>query len=149
MPDLITRAELDTMPCTPGICAYCKQDTMVYALIEFTCRKCVLADMEAHGEVTLTRAEAAYAHRASFKRGDVVDVGGKSFFQPGRVIYPQQPGRNMDEAYLMVEGCGIHTHVTVKSLLSGKHTITSRADAKAGNVRYFDEAGYATQNLER
>lgn len=47
---LVTLAELDKMPRTPGICAYCARDTMVYALIEFTCRKCVLDDMEAHGE---------------------------------------------------------------------------------------------------
>ena len=49
-PGLITRAEIDKMPRTPGICAYCGRDTMVYALVEFTCRKCVLDDIEAHGE---------------------------------------------------------------------------------------------------
>ena len=36
----ITPAELDRMPRTPGICAYCGRDTMVYALVQFTCRKC-------------------------------------------------------------------------------------------------------------
>ncbi len=96
----------------------------------------------------LTRPEAAYAHLASFQRGDQVDVGGRAFFQPGRVIYPQQPARSMEEAYLMVEGCGIQTHVTVKSLLSGEFTITSRTDAAAGEVRYFDPVGYAMQNPE-
>lgn len=47
---LVTLAELDAMPRTPGICAYCLRDTMVYVLILFTCRKCVLDDMEKHGE---------------------------------------------------------------------------------------------------
>lgn len=146
MPDLITRAELDKMPRTPGICAYCKQDTMVYALIEFTCRKCVLADMEAHGEVTLTRAEAAYAHLASFQHGDQVDVGGRAFFQPGTVTTQQQDSDCCyAHAYLIVTGCGAETRVTVGSLLSGEFTITSRAGAAAGKVRYFDPAGYAAQ----
>ena len=40
--DLDRKAELDKMACTSGICAYCRRDTMVYALAEFTCRKCVL-----------------------------------------------------------------------------------------------------------
>ncbi len=92
----------------------------------------------------LTRPEAAYAHLASFQRGDQVDVGGRAFFQPGRVIYPQQPARSTEEAYLMVEGCGIQTHVTV----TGEFTITSRTDAAAGEVRYFDTVGYAMQNPE-
>jgi len=105
-------------------------------------------------DTKLTRAEAAYAHLASFKRGDTVDVGGRSFFQPGTVTAPQKTGerpecaRRIECAYLTVEGCGVETRVTVTSLLSGKHTITSRADAKAGNVRYFDAAGYAHQNPE-
>jgi len=52
--DLITSAELDKMPRTPGICAYCRRDTMVYALAEFTCRKCALDDMDAHGGTART-----------------------------------------------------------------------------------------------
>lgn len=55
---LVTLAELDAMPRTPGTCAYCARDTMVYALILFTCRKCVLEDMEAYGEIVLTAAPA-------------------------------------------------------------------------------------------
>lgn len=51
MPRLVSLAELDEMPRVPGTCEYCMRDTMVYALILFTCRKCVLEDMEAFGEV--------------------------------------------------------------------------------------------------
>jgi hypothetical protein len=94
----------------------------------------------------LTRAEAAYAHLASFQRGDKVDVGGRSWFQPGIVTTAQQDGGSIEGAYLMVEGCGVQTKVTVASLLSGKFTITSLAGARDGGTRYFDEAGYAMQN---
>ena len=98
---------------------------------------------------TLTRAEDAYAHLASLQRGDTVDVGGRSFFQPGTVTTPQQHDHSdINRAYLIVTGCGVETRVTVGSLLAGQHTITSLDDAKAGNVRYFDAAGYATQNPE-
>ncbi len=98
---------------------------------------------------TLTRAEDAYAHLASFQRGDQVDVGGRSFFQPGTVTTPQQHDHSdINRAYLVVTGCGVETRVTVGSLLSGKHTITSLDDAKAGRTRYFDPAGYAMQNPE-
>lgn len=97
----------------------------------------------------LTRAEAAYAHLASFQRGDVVDIGGRSFFQPGTVDLAQRcDGDDIGRAWVGVSGCGVLTRVTVASLLSGKHTITGLDDAKAGNVRYFDPAGYAMQNPE-
>jgi hypothetical protein len=109
----------------------------------------------------LTRAEAAYAHLASFKRGDKVDVGGRRFFLPGTVTTPQQDAHRITSAYLVVTGDstvpdgsgGWRTEptmvtVTVASLLSGRHTITTLDDAKAGNVRYFDPAGYAGQNPE-
>jgi hypothetical protein len=99
-------------------------------------------------DTRLTRAEDAYAHLASFQLGDQVDVGGRAFFQPGTVTTPQQHDHDgINRAYLVVTGCGVETKVTVGSLLAGKHTITSRADAATGNVRYFDTAGYATQNL--
>lgn len=95
----------------------------------------------------LTRAEDAYAHLASFQRGDAVDVGGRAFFQPGTVTLPQQHDHaDINRAYLIVEGCGVQTRVTVGTLLAGQHTITSLDDAKAGNVRRFDTAGYAAQN---
>jgi hypothetical protein len=109
----------------------------------------------------LTREEAAYAHLASFQRGDVVDVGGRAFFLPGTVTTAQQDASRITSAYVMVTGTAtgpdgnggwrpepVDVKVTVVSLLSGKHTITSRDDAKAGNVRYFDPAGYAAQNPE-
>jgi hypothetical protein len=94
----------------------------------------------------LTRAEDAYAHLASFQRGDQVDVAGPGYFLPGIVDTPQQDaGSDLTLAYLFVSGCGHRVPVTVASLLRGR-TITSLDDAKAGNVRYFDEAGYAAQN---
>lgn len=94
--------------------------------------------------VTLTRAEDAYTHLASFQSGDIVDVGGRSYFQPGTVV-ERHDHADITRAYLVVVGCGVKTRVTVASLLAGKYTITSRADAKAGNDRYFDPAGYAMQ----
>lgn len=98
-------------------------------------------------DTKLTRAEDAYAHLASFQRGDTVDVGGRSFFQPGTVTTVQQHDwSDINRACLIVTGCGVETKVTVGALLSGRYTITSLADAKAGNTRYFDEAGYAMQN---
>lgn len=40
--DVITAEELDRMPRTEGTCTVCGEDTLVYALDEFTCRKCAL-----------------------------------------------------------------------------------------------------------
>jgi hypothetical protein len=96
---------------------------------------------EALAAPELTREEAAYAHLASFRRGDEVEVNG----QPGRVAYAQQPGRTIYEAALLAEG-RTQMYVSVRSLLAGWHTITSRADAATGNVRYFDRVTYAGQN---
>jgi hypothetical protein len=89
----------------------------------------------------LTREEAAYAHLASFAKGDIVDVDGRNWFQPGTVIRAQRDGRTLEDAFLLVSGCGIVTSVRVRDLLSSKFTITSQADAKAGNVRHFDPEG--------
>lgn len=47
----VTLADLDKMPRFPGICFYCERDTMVYALGEFTCRKCVPGGMELPGGI--------------------------------------------------------------------------------------------------
>lgn len=107
-------------------------------------------------DTKLTRAEAAYAHLASFQRGDTVDVGGRSFFMPGTVTIPiakpMQDVPVLEDAYVIVSGTaatnGARQAVRAGDLLSGDRTITSRADAKAGNVRYFDAAGYAQQNPE-
>jgi hypothetical protein len=94
---------------------------------------------------TLTRAEAAYAHLATFQRGDYVDITGECFFQTGTITQPQRPdGDNLESAYLLVGGAGT-TRVTVAGLLGGL-TITTVKDATAGNIRYFDEAGYTMQN---
>ena len=48
-PELITSADLDQMPQTPGLCFRCERDAMVYALIEPTCLSCALADIAAFG----------------------------------------------------------------------------------------------------
>lgn len=39
---MTTAQELDRMPRTEGTCFACGKDTLVYALGEFTCRKCAL-----------------------------------------------------------------------------------------------------------
>ena len=75
----------------------------------------------------LTRAEEAYALLASFQRGDVVDVAGRSFFQPGTVTTAQQHDHaDINRAYLIATVNGAEIRVTVGSLLSGWHTITAR-----------------------
>jgi hypothetical protein len=97
----------------------------------------------------LTRAEAAYAHLASFQRGDAVHVAGGWYPLRGVVTTAQQHDHSdINRAYLIVTGGGREVGVTVGWLLSGKRTITSVADAEAGNVRYFDAAGYTAQNPE-
>jgi len=94
-----------------------------------------------------TRVEDAYAHLASFQRGDMVDVAGRRFYQPGTVTTAQQHDHaGINRAYLIVTGCGTETRVTVGALLSGKHTITSQAERGTGLVRHFDAVSYAMQN---
>jgi hypothetical protein len=97
-------------------------------------------------DTKLTRAEDAYAHLASFQRGDKVDVGGRRFCQPGTVTTAQQDGTGINRAHLIVTGCGVETRVTVASLLSGKHTITSQAERGTGQVRHFDAVSYEMQD---
>lgn len=94
----------------------------------------------------LTREEDAYAHLASFQAGDLVDVAGPLFYQPGTVKLPQQHAATMEGAWLIVDGCGVQTVVSVAALLSGKRTITLQAAALELRTRYFDEVGYAAQN---
>jgi hypothetical protein len=96
--------------------------------------------------VKLTRTEDAYAHLAAFQRGDMVDVAGPCFYQPGTVTTAQQDGPGITRAYLVVTGCGTETRVTVASLLSGEYTIASVVDAQDGKVRYFDAVSYAMQD---
>ena len=76
-----------------------------------------------------------------------MDIQGRVVRFPAVVMTPQQHDHaDINRAYLIVAGCGVETRITVGLLLAGQFTITSDADAKAGNVRYFDRAGYATQN---
>ena len=94
----------------------------------------------------LTRAEAAYAHLAGFQAGDVVDVAGDGFFQPGTITVAQQDGGDgITSAYVEVGGCGTTTRVTVADLLDGL-TVDLQNEVARGNVRYFGEAGYAMQD---
>ena len=104
-------------------------------------------DCTTHGHETpaLTRAEAAYAHLASFKAGDFVDVAGEEFFMPGHIDTPQQcDGDDITAAYVMVRDYSGLTKVTVASLLDGM-TVDLQNEVARGNTRYFGEAGYAAQ----
>ena len=97
----------------------------------------------------LTRVEDAYAHLASFKAGDTVNIAGLAFGQYGTVTLPQQDDHTGDltRAWLVVNSDGAEIAVTVAELLSGEFTITRVDDLRAGRgVRYFDADGYATQN---
>jgi hypothetical protein len=99
-------------------------------------------------ETALTREEDAYAHLASFQSGDVVDVSGPRFFQPGIVTQAQvSPDGDMSRAHLFVGGCGVRTVVALAGLLSGEYRITALADARAGKTRYFDAVSYAAQQV--
>jgi hypothetical protein len=140
-----------------GTCAYCKHpgETVPASLQPgSTIRQCAdrkacigrLDAASAADAPCLTRAEAAYAHLASFQRGDVVDVAADEFFQPGIVTQAQRAdGDDLTAAYVLVDGCGSVTRVTVGSLLDGM-TLTLQNEVARGNVRYFDAAGYAAQN---
>ena len=78
----------------------------------------------------LTRAEAAYAHLASFRRDDRVDVGCRygAFHRPGSVTTPQQHDHaDINRAYLVASIDGAEVRITVGSLLSGRHTITGES----------------------
>ena len=102
--------------------------------------------------VKLTRAEAAYAHLASFQRGDLVDVGGRRFFLPGTITTTQRPGATLEDAYVVVTGTASTNRtrqtVRVSDLMAGDRTIASLDDAKAGRTQYFDAATWAMQNPE-
>lgn len=83
-------------------------------------------------DTSLTRAEDAYLHLASFQRGDLVDVNG----QPGTVTTAQQHYTSrLERAFLVVDGCGTRTRVSVASLLAGIHVITSRSRQTTAQVR--------------
>lgn len=97
-------------------------------------------------DTSLTRPEAAYAHLAAFRYGNRVDVTGPGLHETGTVTTPQRciPGRadDLTRAYLIVDTARTALPVTVADLLAGHRTITSLADAKAGNIRYFDAVTY-------
>src|ERR1700733_7860199 len=101
-------------------------------------------------DTKLTRAEAAYAHLASFQRGDLVDVGGRRFFLPGIVTTTQQHDfADINRVYLIVTSSrGLDVRVTVGELVSGQRTVASLDDAKAGRTPHFDAATWAMQNPE-
>ena len=113
-------------------------------------------------DIKLTRAEAAYAHLASFAKGDQVVVSGRGYALEGTIATPQQDARRMERAYLIVTGTGtypdgnggwIKTHVecviTVSRMLSGRcFTLATEADAAAGNWQHFDAATWAMRNPE-
>jgi hypothetical protein len=96
----------------------------------------------------LTRAEAAYAHLASFKRGDAVDVIKKpgSYWDEacliGIVERAQADGDGIERAFLIVEGPELHRRISVRDLLSGEWSITTRE----GSAPRFDTATWAMQN---
>ena len=111
---------------------------------------------------TLTRAEAAYAHLATFQRGDRVVVTGRGYALEGTVTRPQQDARRISRAYLIVTGTGnypdgrggwvkttVECVITVSRMLSGRClTLATLADAAAGNWQHFDAATWAMQNPE-
>ena len=108
----------------------------------------------------LTRTEAAYAHLAAFQAGDLVNLAGPRFYMPGVITVPQrigEPSHAVDDTYVIVDAdpaefgvsrLDLRRVVRVRHLLSGQYTITLQAERATGNVRYFDEHGYAAQNPE-
>lgn len=105
----------------------------------------------------LSRTEAAYAHLASFAKGDRVVVSGRGYDLEGTVTRQQQEARNIRRAYLIVTGTGtlpdgdggwrqvpVQCVITVGKMLAGRcFTLASVADAAAGNWSYFDSATWA------
>jgi hypothetical protein len=98
-------------------------------------------------DTKLTRAEDAYAHLASFQRGDTVDIEARGICYPAVVMVPQQHDyADINRTHLIVSSNGTTIWITIGLLLAGQYRITLRTEA--GNVRYFDRAGYAAQNPE-
>ena len=113
-------------------------------------------------DTKLTRAEAAYAHLASFAKGAQVTVTGLHYALEGTVTTPQQDARSLRRAYLVVTGTGtfedgdggweqrpVDCVITVDKMLSrGCLTLAGKAGAGAGSWQYFDAATWAMRNLE-
>lgn len=109
---------------------------------------------------TLTRAEAAYAHLASFQRGQHVIVSGRRFAFEGTVTTTQRHDfADINRVHLIVTGDATvpdgdgwqkvqtEVKVTVGRMLSGQcFTVATTADAGAGNWQYFDAATWAMRN---
>jgi len=92
-------------------------------------------------DTKLTRAEDAYAHLASFQRGDSVEVSGRRISFPAVVMTPQQHDHaDINRCHLAVSSNGSEVRITVGLLLAGQYAITP-ASERAG-VRYFDTARY-------
>lgn len=103
---------------------------------------------------SLTRAEAAYDHLASFKLGDRVAVKTPQRVQYGNVTGSSGTWVAPDDAYLTVTWHpsaardGGAVRVTVDTLLTGEHCIAAEADAAAGNWPCFDANAWAIRNQE-
>ena len=93
-----------------------------------------------------TPAEAAYAHLASFQRGEQVSVIGHRIFVPGTITVPQQDADTLEDACVVVTGTSATNRnrqtVRVSDLLSGDRTITRWTET----VQYFDAATWAMRN---
>jgi hypothetical protein len=88
---------------------------------------------------SLTRAEGAYAHLASFQRGDLVDVEGRQVRYPAVVMTPQQHDwADINRTYLIVSNHGTEIRITVGSLLAGHHAITLRTRSHADLMANLD-----------
>lgn len=104
---LLTLAEIDQMPRLPGTCAWCAQDTQVYALAAWTCRPCLIREMRANGDVTGTPGQArdrrpgeGHDHSWADSRAEIIaacpdfnpDLAETGFFCPGDPC--DRPGLN-------------------------------------------------------
>ena len=98
-------------------------------------------------DTSLSRAEAAYAHLASFQHGDTVEIQGREISFPAVVMTPQQHDHaDINRSHLIVSSNGTEVRITVGLLLAGQYAITL-ASERAG-VRYFDTARYWVQNRD-
>jgi hypothetical protein len=93
-------------------------------------------------DTQLTRAEDAYAHLASFHRGQLVDIQGRQVGYRAVVMVPQQHDHaDINRTHLTVSNEGTEIRITVGTLLAGQHAIRPAGDK--GDFRYFDARRYA------
>src|ERR1039457_3889048 len=98
-------------------------------------------------DTSLSRADAAYAHLASFQHVQPVEVQGREISFPAVVMTPQQHDHaDINRSHLIVSSNGTEVRITVGLLLAGQYAITL-ASERAG-VRYFDTARYWRQNRD-